>query len=1010
MMTPISSKEDFTEERLIEIWKEIEKIADEELELSVARGNLYINQFEIVSSEQLLDAYTSVGLPVNYNHWSFGKSFIQQSKLYDTGRMGLALELVINSNPCVNLLAETNSLVDMTMVIAHAAIGHNAVFANNVYFKEWTHAESIIDYMVFARDYIQRCEERYGQQEVEKVLDAAHSIANHSIDKYKRKHTQKMTEEAHLKWLIAKDEQRQKELDIILAKTALIDSSDDSTKDPGVFENEENLLYFIMKKSPKLETWKREILRIVYKVNQYFSPQGQCVTGNNLISTENGLLRLDELITQEGYNRVNDIELLTQGNVNTKVSHTYLRRAAKVLRVRTSTGREFIGTPEHPLMALNGTAHEVKRLDALSVNDHLVLNLSYTPFAKQELKLHAPILSETVVCKLCGFESSYLPTHIAQGHGVKTEDYDGVLCSSMHQAAKSKNMPSRFPSSLTPPMAELLAHLQYSKLPVGAASIFNLSERGNVLVNSLFGLEVQASFSSWGLRQFIEQNFKLNDTLFEIRRSPEAVVRAYIRGLVDSRAVCRENISTFELPSYEREELEQIQILLGSMGIIAMVKDSTRLTYASMCELLNIEPDPSKDTTVEVHTLSIVSTFKMKFEKLIGTSYEQLPTFMGNARIASIDLLPGGKVLVDQIREHVKLASQAHIDVTRELSWAQKVKQGARLKDALPSLGELPFVRADELSRADVERDQQKYELACSIQCQAAIELRKLLHNSVEHFYDKIVSIEELAEERDVYDVTVPENHLFWMSGLISHNTKILNEGMASFCHLYIMNRLADKGIMTNDAFLAFIHSHSGVVYQPNYNSPHYSGPNPYALGLAILQDVKRICEGGHYEYKTKGTKWVPITDEDRRWFPELIGRRWQDVIKEACFEHRDDSFILQYLSPKVIRDLKLFSISIGYGDPTDKTETSNPLAVSAFVSEIHDDIGYRNIRATLARSRERINYVPQIVVQSADLEGDRVLHLKYDSYMGRELEENDAILVLKHLDYLWGYKVVLST
>src|ERR1019366_2309095 len=39
-------------------------------------------------------------------------------------------------------------------------------------------------------------------------------------------------------------------------------------------------------------------------------------------------------------------------------------------------------------------------------------------------------------------------------------------------------------------------------------------------------------------------------------------------------------------------------------------------------------------------------------------------------------------------------------------------------------------------------------------------------------FYDKIVSIEEVEELQDVYDVTIPENHLFWLDNVISHNTK----------------------------------------------------------------------------------------------------------------------------------------------------------------------------------------------------------------------------------------------
>jgi stage V sporulation protein R len=36
----------------------------------------YPNQIEIVTSEQMLDAYALTGLPTSYPHWRFGKDFV----------------------------------------------------------------------------------------------------------------------------------------------------------------------------------------------------------------------------------------------------------------------------------------------------------------------------------------------------------------------------------------------------------------------------------------------------------------------------------------------------------------------------------------------------------------------------------------------------------------------------------------------------------------------------------------------------------------------------------------------------------------------------------------------------------------------------------------------------------------------------------------------------------------------------------------------------------------------
>lgn len=60
---------DWNFETLARTYDAIEEIALEDLGLDV-----YPNQLEIISSEQMLDAYSSVGMPLMYQHWSFGSA------------------------------------------------------------------------------------------------------------------------------------------------------------------------------------------------------------------------------------------------------------------------------------------------------------------------------------------------------------------------------------------------------------------------------------------------------------------------------------------------------------------------------------------------------------------------------------------------------------------------------------------------------------------------------------------------------------------------------------------------------------------------------------------------------------------------------------------------------------------------------------------------------------------------------------------------------------------------
>jgi spore cortex formation protein SpoVR/YcgB (stage V sporulation) len=234
----------------------------------------YPYQLEIISSEQMMDSYASIGMPVNYHHWSFGKHFLATESRYRRGQMGLAYEIVINANPCIAYLMEENTLTMQALVIAHAAYGHNSFFKGNHLFAQWTAADAIIDYLIFARNYIAECEERFGQENVERLLDACHALMNLGVDRYRRAP----------QLSLVKERTRQKEREDYLQSQVnqlwrtLPSKPEKEAQSKGQRfprEPEENLLYFLEKNAPLLEPWHREVIRIVRKIAQYFHPQRQ---------------------------------------------------------------------------------------------------------------------------------------------------------------------------------------------------------------------------------------------------------------------------------------------------------------------------------------------------------------------------------------------------------------------------------------------------------------------------------------------------------------------------------------------------------------------------------------------------------------------------------------------------------------------------------------------------------------------------------------------------------------
>jgi spore cortex formation protein SpoVR/YcgB (stage V sporulation) len=261
------SGEDWTIPKIKNVMDVIEGIAHE------WKMPLYPNQIEVIDFEGMINSYVSIGVPILYNHWSFGKQFEIIKKRYNLGVMGLALEMVLNTNPCINYILEQNDMTSQCMVLCHSSVGHNFVFKNNFVFQEFTEPDAIVNYLKFAKAYIQKCEEKYGEDEVEDWLDCCHAISDYGIDSFTRRTKKK--EESDEDYLAAKlTEERIKNFDAVWEATVpKIEQKEENSV--MLAKPEENLLYFIEKNAKWLPPWKREIIRIVRKVAQYFYPQAK---------------------------------------------------------------------------------------------------------------------------------------------------------------------------------------------------------------------------------------------------------------------------------------------------------------------------------------------------------------------------------------------------------------------------------------------------------------------------------------------------------------------------------------------------------------------------------------------------------------------------------------------------------------------------------------------------------------------------------------------------------------
>src|SRR5690606_37677225 len=117
-----------------------------------------------------------------------------------------------------------------------------------------------------------------------------------------------------------------------------------------------------------------------------------------------------------------------------------------------------------------------------------------------------------------------------------------------------------------------------------------------------------------------------------------------------------------------------------------------------------------------------------------------------------------------------------------------------------------------------------------------------------------------------------------------------------------------------------------------------------------MFQGIRRICE--------------QATAEDRVWNPDLGDTDWVEAVHNAMENFKDESFILQYLSPKVIRDLRLFTVL----DDSAREEL--------YITAIHNSDGYQTIREQLAAHYNLGDIIPNIQVHRVNVRGDRALVL----------------------------------
>ncbi|MGA8942203.1 MAG: SpoVR family protein [Thermoactinomyces sp.] len=214
---------------------------------------------------------------------------------------------------------------------------------------------------------------------------------------------------------------------------------------------------------------------------------------------------------------------------------------------------------------------------------------------------------------------------------------------------------------------------------------------------------------------------------------------------------------------------------------------------------------------------------------------------------------------------------------------------------------------------------------------------------------------------QDILSIVRNEMLYFWPQ----LETKIMNEGWASYWHIRIMRELD----LDEEETVEFARLNASVL------QPSKTSINPYYLGLKIFEDIER--------------RWNNPSEKERKQLGMLPGKGREKIFEVREFDS-DISFLRNYLTKELVEELDLYVFQ----------RQGNEWKVT--------DKNWESVREELVMSRVNGGH-PVIVVQDGDYLQNGELYLLH-RYEGIELDVKYLEKTLPHVYALWGRSVHLET
>ncbi|HAA53225.1 MAG TPA: SpoVR family protein [Myxococcales bacterium] len=558
--------------------------------------------FEVLDYDQINQVAAYGGFPVRYPHWRFGMDYERLSKGYTYGLQKI-YEMVINNNPCYAYLLESNSYIDQKIVMAHV-FGHCDFFKNNEYFKHTN--RRMIDEMANHAIRIRRYIDRYGIDRVEEFIDTCLSLDN-LIDYYSPyfEDMDLQTEDEDENDDVPRLLNEREYMEDYINPASYIEAEREKLEAERAKKKRfprkpvKDVMWFLMKYAP-LTHWQRDVISIIREESYYFAPQGQtkilnegwaCLAPDSWAFTGDGMLSMAEVVWEK-------TSAISDGESIRGIYGRNIIPDHPMVTLKTRRGLEISGSNNHRVLLPDGETW--KRLDEFSVGDAVGISGGAGLWAQEKVKIDWKPAQRVSLHDIAEKVGVSVWTVIRHRKGKTTQSQAAIAAAlEVYETPEnqelslslSKRQPIEVPEEVDVSLGAFLGYLigdgHISRVK-GHLGLTSGDEEQALtflqLAQELFG--VTASFfldeNRWrvlvhskNLMDFLQETFNLTDGPSagvkkipkQILRSPEPVIRAFLRAYFDSDGYAGKQGVILSTKSDELSE--QTQLLLLNYGILS---------------------------------------------------------------------------------------------------------------------------------------------------------------------------------------------------------------------------------------------------------------------------------------------------------------------------------------------------------------------------------------------------------------------------------------------------------